>query len=107
MEDLAPIEINLNVSSKELNESFLKTFGFLTKKLLRYIFGDVSIPVNIKGTPAQVTSFANALSNEKRYMDSYLQNGLNDPRTHASRQGLNRAVSSFERETGIKWPFKS
>ena len=37
MEDLVPIEINLNVDPQQVDESFLVTFGFLTKTLLNNI----------------------------------------------------------------------
>tara|TARA_B100000427_G_scaffold282896_1_gene254911 strand:- start:253 stop:576 length:324 start_codon:yes stop_codon:yes gene_type:complete len=107
MNDLVPIEINLNVDPAEIDESFLVTFGGLTKLLLKYMFNGTSAPAKIRGTPLQVSAFTNALGREKRYMDAYLKHGLNDERTLSNRAKLNSAVSKFERETGLRWPYTS
>tara|TARA_Y100000310_G_scaffold267440_1_gene279439 strand:+ start:177 stop:500 length:324 start_codon:yes stop_codon:yes gene_type:complete len=107
MSDLVPIEINLNVDPKEIDESFLVMFGGLTKLLLKYMFGGKAAPAKIRGTPYQVSAFASALGGEKRYMDAYLKYGLNDERTLSNRSKLNSAVSKFERETGLRWPYTS
>ena len=107
MKDLVPIQIDLNVDPARVDESFLVTFGFLTKTLLKYMFGGFSAPAKIRGTPMQVASFTDALGKEKRYMDSFLKHGLNDERTLRSRSRLMSAVSSFERETGLRWPYSS
>ena len=47
-----------------------------------------------------------ALVSEKKYMSAYLAHGLNDPRTMRDKAKLSNSVKKFERETGIKWPFK-
>jgi hypothetical protein len=112
MKDLAPIEINLNVSQEVLTESWLGSFGELTKVLLKYTFGtsflkEAEAPVKIKGTPRQVETFTNALNKEGKYMQAYLEHGLSDPKTHEKRHSLYRAVERFEKETGIKWPFQN
>ena len=122
-EEILPIKINLNIKKeKKLDESFLSTFGSLTKWLLGYIFGDAAILVKVKeglegddnaprvkisGTPGQVNAFTEALGSEKEYMLAYMEHGLNDPKTLSSRHSLNRAVEEFEKETGIRWPFTS
>lgn len=105
--DLAPIHIDLDNSDK-LNESFFEMFGTAVKLILRRMFGqDVFLPpLTITGNPTQVDSFARALAGEKKYFDSYVKNGLNDPRTYKSKYELEAAVNKFERDTGIKWPFK-
>jgi hypothetical protein len=107
MEDLVPIEINLNVDPQQVDESFLVTFGFLTKTLLKYMFGGHTAPAKIRGTSSQIGAFTDALGKEKRYMDSFLKYGLNDAHTLRSRSRLMRAVSDFERETGLRWPYSS
>ena len=107
MSDLTPIEIDLTVDPNKIDESWLVTFGTLTKQLLKYMFGGTSAPAKIRGTPGQVSSFTDALGKEKRYMDSFLRHGLNDERTLRSRSRLLKAVSSFERETGLRWPYTS
>jgi len=122
-EEILPTKINLNIKKEnKLDESFLSTFGTLTKWLLGYIFGDAAMPVKVKeglegddnaprvkisGTPAQVGAFTEALGSEKEYMLAYMEHGLNDPKTLSSRHSLNRAVEEFEKQTGIRWPFTS
>jgi hypothetical protein len=107
MEELVPIEIDLNVDPDHIDESFLRTFGFLTNTLLKHMFAGHSAPAKIRGTPGQVASFTDALGKEKRYMNSFLKHGLNDERTLRSRSRLMQAVSAFERETGLRWPYSS
>jgi len=104
--DIIPIEIDLNRKDK-LNESFLRMFGDAIKWVLRRMFGqEVFVPINVTGTTDQIEAFTKALAGEKRYFESYVKYGLNDPRTHEDRYRLNIAVDKFERDTGIKWPYK-
>ena len=107
MEDLVPIEINLNVDPQQVDESFLRTFGFLTNTLLKHMFAGHSAPAKIRGTPGQLSAFADALGKEKRYMDSFRRHGRTDEITLSDRSSLMRAVASFERETGLRWPYSS
>ena len=44
--------------------------------------------------------------NEKKYIDTAKKYGLEDPRTYRDKSKLKKATNSFERITGIKWPFK-
>ena len=103
---LTEIVIDLNKSqSGGINESFLRMFGYWTKKILGHMFDGTSIPIQVKGTTSQVDSFAAALGREKRYMQAIKDYGLDDPRTYKERGRLDAAVNSFERRTGLKWPF--
>ena len=104
--DLVPIEINLN--QKELNESFLAMFGETVKIILQRMFGSDSIlPVGkIRGTKSQIRDFEGALIANRNYIQSNIDNGLNNPATYNSKYKLQGAVGNFERQTGIKWPFK-
>jgi len=130
--DLQPIIINLNANREGLvTESFLQGFGQAIKNLLGYMFQEapptfkpttsqkahmavaesegapsLSPRAKIVGTPSQVAAFGNALSKEKKYMDTFLKYGLNDPHSFKSRSELDHAVTNFEKETGIKWPLK-
>ena len=107
MDDLTPIVIDLSEAKrKNLDESFLRTFGWAIKKLLKSVLGDVSIPVHLKGNPSDVSSFLGALGAEKSYVRSFKDYGLDNPRTYKNKLELNNKVSKFERKTGIKWPFK-
>ena len=65
MDDLTPIVIDLEKAKEnDLDESFLRMFGWGIKKLLKAILGDVSIPVHLKGNPSDVKSFLGALGAE-------------------------------------------
>ena len=74
--------------------------------ILGGMFGGRSVPVKISGTRKQVDSFKSALGNEARYLKAMKRYGLNKPETLRTKAQLDRAIKSFERDTGIKWPFK-
>ena len=104
---MTPIIIDLEKTKQnKLDESFLVTFGWAIKKLMRAVLGDVSIPVHLKGNPSDVKSFIGALAAEKSFIQDYKNFGLNSPQTYKSQSALNTAVGQFERKTGIKWPFE-
>tara|TARA_R110000851_G_scaffold324292_1_gene491516 strand:- start:875 stop:1273 length:399 start_codon:yes stop_codon:yes gene_type:complete len=129
--DIQQTIINLNANKQGIiNESFIQAFGDTVKSFLKYMFKDAPPAVGptvsqraraalreeeigldaprarIVGTPTQISAFGNALSKEKKYMETFLKHGLNDPRSFASHAELNKAVANFEKETGIKWPLK-
>ena len=107
MDDLAPIVIDLDAAKQnKLDESFLVTFGWAIKKLLKAVLGDISIPVHLKGNPSDVSSFLGALGAEKSYVESFKDLGLNSPQTYKNKFELDNKITKFERKTGIKWPFK-
>mgnify|MGYP003110580840 FL=1 len=108
MEEQKSYELDLTVADKGLlNESFLSAFGYMTKLIMQRMFGQgPEIPIAIKGNEQQVGSFAHALASEKRYMESFMRFGLDDPKTYKNRARLDQAVSEFERSTGLVWPFK-
>ena len=74
--------------------------------IMKRMFGGSEIPVSVKGNPRDVSAFAKAIGNEKSYIDTAKKHGLHDPRTYKSKSLLKKATNSFERVTGIKWPFK-
>jgi len=92
--------------TKQINESYLRAIGYQIEYLLKSMFGGSFIPVRVSGTKEQVSAFARALGNEKKYIDIFNRFGLTDPRTLSSKHSLERAITGFERSTGIKWPFK-
>jgi len=107
--DLQPVVINLNANKEKLiNEMWLAMFGGAIEMLLKGMFGADMGPVKskhaVRGTSAQIAAFGEALGKEKKYMETFLKYGLNDPRSFSSKAELNRSVANFERETGIKWP---
>ena len=105
-EDLITVQIDLN--QPELNESFLTMFGATVKILLQRMFGSEGIfpKGTVKGTPGQISAFEKALVANRNYINSYINNGLNNPATYRNKQVLRSAVNNFERQTNIKWPFK-
>lgn len=105
--EIIPISIDFaEIRNKSLTESWLRMFGGAVSTILGRMFGQNSIPVTIRGTQSEIESFANTLSNEKRYLTAYQQYGLNDPRTYRNKSELDVAVKSFENTTGIQWPFR-
>ena len=128
-DELQPVVVNLNANNEEaMNESFIQAFGDIVKSFVGYMFKDappavgpslsqrarmeeadgvtIAPQAKIVGTPTQISAFGNALSKEKKYMETFLKHGLNDPRSFATHAELNKAVANFEKETGIKWPLK-
>ena len=107
MED--KIIINLE-EYKMLNETAsLVSLGAKIKQMLYAMFaspGERFGTFLVKGNKSDLALFGTALFAEKNYMDSYLKHGLNDPDVLNNRYKLERAVGNFEKETGIKWPFK-
>ena len=45
---------------------FIGMFGSIVQSILKAMFGNISIPVTIKGSPGQIQSFANVLGKEKK-----------------------------------------
>jgi len=104
---LNKIVIDFNeLRKQELNESFLAMFGGWVEHILGAMFGNYSLPVNIRGSKREVESFASALGREKKYLDAAKRYGLDHPTTYKSRSRLDTAVKGFEKDTGLKWPFK-
>lgn len=102
--DLTPIEIN--ISTKQIDESFMTMFGTAVKMLLQKMFGVYTPPIKLKGKKSDLDAFANTLVKEKSYMETFQENGLDSPKTYRSKAKLDSAVSKFERKTGLKWPFE-
>jgi len=106
--DIVRDPINLNNLDKVLTErAYSKFAGQVRSTLLDLYYAGFNIPLRLMGSTSQINSFMKALSSEKRYMDSYIKNGLNDPKTMNSKYTLERSVKSFEKETGLRWPFKN
>lgn len=103
--ELTPVVIDLTNNDK-LDESWLRMFGFGIQTILKQMFGQIGAAVSIRGSKSDINSFANTISKEKKYMDSYIENGLDNPKTYKSKSVLDSAVRSFERKTGLKWPLK-
>lgn len=104
---VSPIVIDLGSHRRgELNEGILGMMGAWISDILGAMFQGTSLPVTIRGTRSEIDSFTRTLSREKRYLEMFSKYGLDNPRTYKSKANLDKAVSQFERSTGIKWPFK-
>ena len=102
-----PVVINLN--EKRIDESWMASFGAQMKFMIAQMgFAPLSSSSNIKlrGLPSQIAAFMGSLQGERAYMDAAKTYGLTDPKTYKSKVGLNQAIRSFERATGIKYPIK-
>ena len=100
--------IVIDLNDKSLNERLYTDFSYKVNRMLLDLYhAGANINPTIRGTQAQIESFFKALRGEKRYMDSYIRHGLGDSRSMMSRSDLDRAVMGFERETGLRWPFKN
>ena len=98
----------------DLNDPLLQEGQFYTafskqvnQLLLSLMHAGIEIPMSLRGTDAQIESFFDALKGERRYMNSYIKHGLNDPKTLNYRHRLDGAGGKFEKETGLKWPVKN
>tara|TARA_R110000787_G_scaffold266091_1_gene372165 strand:+ start:546 stop:872 length:327 start_codon:yes stop_codon:yes gene_type:complete len=108
MSNLIKRTIDLNQVGKPLNEALYTAFANKVRDMMLDLYAmGFDVPMNITGTSSQVGSFMKALKGEKRYMDSYIKHGLDDPRTMNSKYTLSSAVKNFELETGLRWPFKN
>jgi len=87
-------------------------FGMQIKNLLNMMvggkqgFGSGLFPVKVKGSKADLKAFAKTLAGEKRYFREYKKYGLDNPKTFRTKAQLDRAVSNFERVTGVRYPLK-
>ena len=106
-DDLVEIVIDFEeLKKQELNESFLAMFGGWVEQILGSIFTGRSLPLAVKGSSRDVKSFAKALGGEKDYIEAARQYGLDHPTTYKNKAKLNNAIKGFEKDTGLKWPFK-
>ena len=102
------IDLNAKATPELAEGGYYSQFSLkVNDALLGLYYAGISQPLSLKGTPTQIESFTKALSREKKYMDSYLENGLNDSRTLNNRHNLMDAVKRFEQETGLRWPYKN
>ena len=108
--DLSSIVIDFSKSHDDqnrLDEGWMLMFGGLLKWIMPSLFKGSLLPLKIKGSDAQVESFADVLSREKSYLESWKDNGLDNPMTYQNKGKLDRSVSKFERVTGLRWPFST
>ena len=106
-DDLSTEVLDLGAARRgELTESYLTSMGAMLQIALQRMFAGAGGSMKVTGSRKEVESLKRTLSGEKRYMNSFMKHGLDDPRTFKSKSQLMRAVKEFERATGLKWPFK-
>jgi len=106
-EKLVTIHIDFTeLKKQELNESFLAMFGGWVEQILGSIFTGRSLPLAVKGNSRDVKAFAKAIGGEKDYIEAARKYGLDHPTTYKNKAKLNNAIKGFEKDTGLKWPFK-
>ena len=106
--DLEPMTIDFDKARDEegkINESWWLTFGAILRWIMPSLYKGSVFPLQVRGSQADVSSFANVLSKEKKYLQSWKNNGLDDPLTYQNKSKLNGAIGKFERITGLRWPF--
>lgn len=104
---LRPRVLNLdNFKKQNLDEGMLGLFGAWVEYALKGIFGGWGSNLKIVGSKRDVESFARTLSGEARYIEAAKRYGLDHPTTYKNKSSLEVAVRNFEKDTGIKWPFK-
>ena len=81
-------------------------FGGWVEQILGSMFSGKSLPLSVKGSRRDVESFAKTLNGEKSYLEAARQYGLDHPTTYKNKSKLETAIKGFEKDTGIKWPFK-
>jgi len=113
-----------SIDFRLVNESLQRMIGNMTKELIKAMYGvdfrfDVDLATlsqvmkeentqefSIKGKPEQVRSYVKATARTKFYLDAIMDLGKEHPMTAKRKTELDQAVSEFENETGITWPFK-
>ena len=106
--DLVPVVIDFSKARNaegKLDEGWYLMFGGLLKWLMPSLFKGSLLPLKLKGTSGEIKSFADVLSREKSYLESWKDNGLDNPMTYQSKGRLDTSISKFERVTGLRWPF--
>jgi len=106
--DLVPIVLDFSKARNEegkLDEGWWLMFGGLMRWLMPALYKGSVLPLKIKGSSSEIESFADALSRERKYLESWKENGLDNPVTYRNRGMLDTAISKFSRVTGLKWPF--
>ena len=113
-----------SIDFRLVNESLQRMIGNMTKGIIKAMYGvdfkfDVDLAklsqtmneentqkFSIKGEVEQVKSYVKATARTKFYLDAIMEFGKEHPMTTKRKTELDQAVSEFESETGITWPFK-
>jgi len=107
---LQPMVIDFaSLRGGQLDENMIRNFANGVRMFLGVLLDQDPVSFFkgiVRGTPREIDSFVKTISSEKRYIEVAKKYGLSDPRTVSNSSKLRSAISSFERETGVKWPIK-
>jgi hypothetical protein len=103
--DKSKVILTIPTDRTLLTESFLTMWGHGIRKALEKMF-DIPVYENVtfRGRRTDVEALYRTLAAEKRHIDAFIGNGLSDPRVTSSKYELEKAIYTFESQTGIKWP---
>jgi len=93
----------------KLDENYLVALGGIIKYIMGTMFnpgGNTPSAFTIRGTKSEANAFLSALGAEKKYIESFMKHGLNNPTTYKNSRKLAGATRAFTNATGLKWPFK-
>ena len=99
------LDLGFKRRGEDINESYLKALGTVAQMALERMFQGDQASLKLTGTNSEINSFVAALQAEKRYLDSFIKNGLSNSATYTSKNRLNSAITDFESTTGLRWPF--
>lgn len=94
------------LEEEELLENSAEQWGGDFTILMQRMFGQNGLPVTVTGSANDVHQFTNIARNEFEFIKMVKLYGLDDPKTWAKKGELRNAVAQFQRETGIRFPFK-
>jgi len=94
------------LKSNKINESYVAQFAADIKYLLWHLNAPSTYEksFSIKGSQRDLDRFSDVIAGEKNYMDAFIKYGLGDPRVRNNKMRLEKAIYSFEKDTGLKWP---
>tara|TARA_R110000851_G_scaffold309089_2_gene468357 strand:+ start:495 stop:830 length:336 start_codon:yes stop_codon:yes gene_type:complete len=105
--EITPVQIDLGAVRKNtVNEGFMEMFNRDVSMVLGAMLAGSSIPIKIKGTKSEIKVFTKTMQREKQYIKTAAKYGLDDPRTYRNKYKLKKAISKFERATGLRWPLE-
>ena len=108
MDTLVKNKIYLNNLENQLSEDVYSQFSAQVFDALMQLYGaGMGTPFSLIGTNPQIAAFSQSLAQEKEYIDAITNYGVNDSRTLALRPAMADSVTNFEKETGLRWPFKN
>tara|TARA_Y100000310_G_scaffold345668_1_gene468016 strand:+ start:6397 stop:6717 length:321 start_codon:yes stop_codon:yes gene_type:complete len=100
------VVIALPKNKNQINESFLRQFGFAIEMIIKNMFGLNNLNFRVRGPKNSVEKLIQTLEKEQEYAESFRRLGLTNPSVINNKYKLQAAVGEFEKTTGIKWPLK-